>query len=120
MSSHIVVRPLVAMDRRFFLRGFRSSVITYDHAAQSQLGRRKKCYRNGQALYLTGCLLYRKAASYRGILRSPPITGIACCARRERPRGGCAAEGSQQFSPSDGDCHTPLPREVRRGKDSTP
>src|SRR5262249_48456108 len=22
--------------------------------------------------------------------------------------------------PSDGDCHTPLPREVRRGKDSTP
>ena len=31
---------------------------------------------------------------------------------------GCcrAAECSQQFPPSDGDCHTPLPREVRRGR----
>ena len=26
----------------------------------------------------------------------------------------------QQFPSSDGDCHTPLPREVRRGKDTTP
>src|SRR5262249_11868200 len=30
-------------------------------------------------------------------------------ARRERPRGRRAAECSQQFPPSDGDCHTPLP-----------
>src|SRR5215831_17123618 len=35
-------------------------------------------------------------------------------ARRERPR--CrAAECGQQFPPSDGDCHTPLPCEVRKG-----
>ena len=33
--------------------------------------------------------------------------------RRERPR--CrAAECGQQFPPSDGDCHTPLPCEVRK------
>src|SRR5262249_25733362 len=34
-------------------------------------------------------------------------------ARRERPRGR-AAECRQQFPPSDGDCHTPLPCEVRK------
>jgi hypothetical protein len=31
-------------------------------------------------------------------------------ARRERPSSECG----QQFPPSDGDCHTPLPREVRK------
>ena len=41
-------------------------------------------------------------------------------ARRERPRRRRAAECDQQFSSSDGDCHTPLPREVRKGKDTTP
>src|SRR5262249_47685645 len=41
-------------------------------------------------------------------------------ARRERPCGSRAAECGQQFPPSDGDCHAPLPREVRRGNDSTP
>src|SRR5262245_225511 len=35
-------------------------------------------------------------------------------ARRERPSRR-AAECDQQFSPSDGDCHTPLPCEVRKG-----
>src|SRR5262249_3206440 len=41
-------------------------------------------------------------------------------ARRERPRSR-AAECSQQFPPSDGDCHTPLPCEVRRkDNDTTP
>ena len=40
--------------------------------------------------------------------------------RRERPRDRRAAECDQQFAPSDGDCHTPLPREVRKGNDSTP
>src|SRR5215472_2214843 len=40
-------------------------------------------------------------------------------ARRERPRGR-AAECDQQFPPSDGDCHAPLPCEVRQGKDTTP
>src|SRR5215813_10833911 len=41
-------------------------------------------------------------------------------ARRERPRCSRAAECSQQFPPSDGDCHTPLPCEVRKGNDTTP
>src|SRR5262245_4190409 len=41
-------------------------------------------------------------------------------ARRERPRACRAAERDQQFPPSDDDCHTPLPREVRKGKDTTP
>jgi hypothetical protein len=35
-------------------------------------------------------------------------------ARRERPPSCRAAEGSQQFPPSDGDCHTPLPCEVHK------
>src|SRR5262249_24393838 len=30
------------------------------------------------------------------------------------------AECDQQFPPSDGDCHTPLPCEVRKWKDTTP
>src|SRR5262252_7725300 len=41
-------------------------------------------------------------------------------ARCERPRGRRTAECSQQFPPSDGDCHTPLPCEVRKGNDTTP
>ena len=36
-------------------------------------------------------------------------------ARHARPRRR-AAECSQQFPPSDGDCHTPLPCEVRNAK----
>src|SRR5262249_47594967 len=39
---------------------------------------------------------------------------------RERPRDRRAAECSQQFPPSHGDCHTPLPCEVRKWNDSTP
>ena len=31
-----------------------------------------------------------------------------------------AAEFSQQLPPSHGDCHTPLPSEVRKGNDTTP
>src|SRR6516225_11929373 len=41
-------------------------------------------------------------------------------ARRERPCRSRAAERDQQFPSSDGDCHTPLPCEVRKGKDTTP
>jgi len=41
------------------------------------------------------------------------------CARGERPRRR-AAERDQQFPPSEGDCHTPLPCEVRKGNDITP
>jgi len=40
-------------------------------------------------------------------------------ARCERPRRR-AAECGQQFPSSDGDYHTPLPCEVRRGNDTTP
>src|SRR6516162_4012569 len=41
--------------------------------------------------------------------------------RRERPRNrNRAAECSQQFPPSNGGCHTPLPREVRKRNDTTP
>src|SRR6516165_11106375 len=39
-------------------------------------------------------------------------------ARRERPHNGRAAECSQQFPPSDGDCHAPL--QVRKCNDTTP
>ena len=38
---------------------------------------------------------------------------------RERPCRRCAAECGQQFPPSDGACHTPLPCEVRKKKDTT-
>src|SRR5215831_6520299 len=41
-------------------------------------------------------------------------------ARRERPRSRRSAECGQQFPPSDGDCHTPLPCEVRKSNDTTP
>src|SRR6516225_6799885 len=40
--------------------------------------------------------------------------------RPPRPRDRRSAERDQQFPPSDGDCHTPLPREVRRRNDTTP
>src|SRR6516225_8072712 len=49
-----------------------------------------------------------------------PITGIACWGRRERPRSRRAAKCGQQLPPSDGDCHAPLPCEVRKGNDTTP
>src|SRR5262249_7258644 len=41
-------------------------------------------------------------------------------ARRYWPRCRPEAECDQQFPPSDGDCHTPLPREVRKENDTTP
>src|SRR5215831_11903916 len=47
-------------------------------------------------------------------------SGFALRPRRERPCRRRAAECSQQFPPSDGDCHMPLPCEVRKGNDSTP
>src|SRR5262249_27752321 len=42
---------------------------------------------------------------------------LRACRNRPRRR---AAEGGQQLPPSDGDCHTPLPCEVRKGKDTMP
>ena len=55
-------------------------------------------------------------------LRRNPTTGIAgCCARAASGHAAAAPPSvGQQFSSSDGDCHTPLPREVRRGNDTTP
>src|SRR5262245_25721732 len=37
-------------------------------------------------------------------------------ARRERPGDGDAPMDALQFAPSDGDCHTPLPSEVRNAE----
>src|SRR5215467_5666511 len=37
-----------------------------------------------------------------------------------KKQGSRAAECGQQFPSSDGDCHTPLPCEVRKGNDTTP
>jgi hypothetical protein len=40
------------------------------------------------------------------------ITSVGrTCARREQPRGRRTAESGQQFPPSNGDCHAPLPCE---------
>src|SRR5262249_39317160 len=39
-------------------------------------------------------------------------------APRERPRSGWAAQCEYEFSPSDGDCHAPLPCEVRKRNDT--
>src|SRR5262245_60694872 len=50
----------------------------------------------------------------RIISQKPNAIPALMRARRERPRGQRAAERDQQLPPSDGDCHTPLPREVRR------
>jgi len=54
-----------------------------------------------------------------GETRSPASPAAAARAP-QRPRDGRAAECGQQFPPSDGDCHTPLPREVRKNNDTTP
>src|SRR6516164_3195849 len=52
---------------------------------------------------------------WRAGLKQAQTPELTCLlrARRERPRRR-AAECGQQFPPSDGDCHTPLPREVRK------
>jgi hypothetical protein len=47
------------------------------------------------------------------------VTSSRCSAER-RPRGRRAAEYGQQFPPSGGDCHTPLPCEARKRNDTTP
>ena len=50
--------------------------------------------------------------------QDPPHALRLLRVRRERPRRR-TAESSQQFPPSDGDRHTPLPCEVRKGNDTT-
>src|SRR5262249_9032718 len=54
-----------------------------------------------------------------GIVVVPALDRGLLRPRRERPRSHRAAEGSQQFPPCDGDCHTPLPCEVRKRNDTT-
>jgi hypothetical protein len=39
--------------------------------------------------------------------------------RREGPRRSRTAKCGEQFPPSDGVCHTPIPCEVRKRKDTT-
>jgi hypothetical protein len=45
--------------------------------------------------------------------KKPTRATFAGCTCREQPRRN-AAECDQQIPSSDGDCHTPLPREVRK------
>src|SRR6516164_11730246 len=56
-------------------------------------------------------------------LRRPKRTNALmanCCTGGQRPSCRRAAECDQQFPPSDGDRHTPLPCEVRKRNDTTP
>src|SRR5215831_10891312 len=71
----------------------------------------------------TGCLggvSSNTALHTRGAQESDQRHHHLLRARRERPRSRCAAECGQQFPPSDGDCHAPLPCEVRKRNDTTP
>src|SRR6516165_1580136 len=49
-----------------------------------------------------------------------PVVSLLRRSVHTKKQGSRAAECGQQFPPSDGDCHTPLPREVRKGNDTTP
>src|SRR5262245_35200692 len=64
------------------------------------------------------CLRFRIVRAEVREYANAPHARPLLCARRERPRDR-AAECSQQFPPSDGDCHTPLPCEVRKWNDTT-
>src|SRR5262249_56291147 len=55
-----------------------------------------------------------------GITSSQTRTAFVLRACHQLPRRHRAAECGQQFPSSDGDCHTPLPCEVRRRKNTTP
>src|SRR5262249_61531158 len=64
--------------------------------------------------------LCRKHAHARDIATRPIEANrrlLRAC--RQRPRCYRAAERDQQLPPSDGDCHTPLPCEARKGNDTT-
>ena len=67
----------------------------------------------GEALQDSGddlSVSFRSSAAEEPDHRCSPLLR----ARRERPCSRRAAERDQQFPPSDGDCHTPLPCEVRK------
>src|SRR5262249_19468811 len=45
-----------------------------------------------------------------------PVVSLLRRSVHTKKQGSRAAECGQQFPPSDGDCHTPLPCEVRKGR----
>src|SRR5262245_4529984 len=49
-----------------------------------------------------------------------PVVSLLRRSVHTKKQGSRTAECAQQFPPSDGDCHAPLPCEVRRGKNTTP
>src|SRR5262249_6399217 len=69
--------------------------------------------------HCSGDLPFRIVFGKRHQHADPPHPVGLLCLRRERPRRCCAADCGQQFPPSDGDCHTPLPCEVRKWNDTT-
>jgi len=79
------------------------------------------CRRPSNPIHRAACETWQPRPSFPGLrqLRSVEITDHGHCRLlRVRPCGRRAAEYGQQFPPSDGDCHTPLPREVRKGKNT--
>jgi hypothetical protein len=62
----------------------------------------------------------RPCAVSRGPARPAAPASPAAARSLRRPSGDRTAKCGQQFPPSDGDCHTPLPREVRKTNDTTP
>src|SRR6516225_2119637 len=122
-------RPLsvTSMLPRVGVGGSRASTATYFVPSVSYAIRghsRKTCDQE---------IRHRGTCPRMNAARRPAISSAAVCmsmrdaphplallrARRERPCCRRTAECDQQFTPSDGDCHTPLPREVR-GNDTTP
>src|SRR5215472_3985736 len=83
-------------------------IATFDPAEIAKSGAKRR-----NATYVTGRGHQTEEADTSDL-------GRLLCARRERPRDRRAAECGQQFPPSYGDCHTPLPCEVRKGNDTTP
>jgi hypothetical protein len=53
-------------------------------------------------------------------LRAAIETGRECCPTTVFTEPCTNRPVSNYFPPSDGDCHTPLPCEVRKGKNTTP
>src|SRR5262249_59673378 len=47
-----------------------------------------------------------------------PVVSLLRRSVHTKKQGRRAAKCGQQFPPSDGDCHTPLPCEVRKGNDN--
>src|SRR5262249_13179535 len=107
--GHLTVNQFGRKHRQSIILAFRPAIFDLDVLAfdisclfQSLAERTQADRVSGQ---VRRCAAEEPDHWHRGLLR----------ARRERPRNRRAAECSQQFPPSDGDCHTPLPCEVRKG-----